>query len=96
MPTSRRPFWLLIFLLLGIVTAQAAPAQAAGLEASLDRSEITVDMNPPTVIQVSLANTTTAPIYLTGVKVQLSDGASHPVVDGVKAESLPAWYNTRI
>jgi len=54
----------------------AISAQASGLEATLDRYEITVPMGSPTIIQASLHNSATAPVYLTGVKVQLSEGAS--------------------
>lgn len=53
----------------------AAPAQASGLQATLDRYEITVPMGSPVVIEVTLRNNGSAPVYLTGVKVLLSEGA---------------------
>jgi len=59
-----------IFLVLS-----AAPALAAGLQATLDRDEVTMAMTPPTVLAATLRNESSAPLYVTGVKVLLSDGA---------------------
>jgi hypothetical protein len=58
-----------------IPTLWAAPTHASGLEATLDRYEMTVPMDPPTVVQVTLSNKGSTSIYLTGVKVVLSEGA---------------------
>lgn len=53
----------------------AGPADASRLEATLDREEITAAMDAATVVQATLRNKDSVPIYLTGVKVQLSEGA---------------------
>ena len=55
------------------------PVHASGIEATLDRYEITLAMDSPTVIHVTLRNKSSAPIYLTGVKVLLSEGANGDV-----------------
>ena len=66
-------------LLIFFAALWAMSAHAAGFEATLDRDEITVGMDHPTVIQATLRNTGSASIYLTGVKVRLSEGASGDV-----------------
>ena len=72
------PLWVFIFPALC-----AAQTCASGLEAALDRYEITVAVDPPTVIHATLRNRGTAPIYLTGVKVLLSEGAVGDVYNPV-------------
>ena len=57
----------------------AVCAHAGGLEATLDRFEITVEMDSPAVIRSTLRNGGQEPVYLTGVKVLLSPGASGDV-----------------
>ena len=49
-------------------------ANASGLDAALDRYEITIATGLPTVIQATLHNHSSSPIFLTGVKVHLSEG----------------------
>jgi hypothetical protein len=51
------------------------------LEATLDRYEITLPMNVSTGIEASLRNSGSVPLYITGVKVQLSEGASGDIYD---------------
>src|SRR5258708_7641135 len=59
-----------------ILPLLSAPVHPSDLEASLDKHELTVEMDHDAVVYVTLRNKSAAPIYLTGIKVQLSEGAS--------------------
>jgi len=62
-----------------MTAALSATAHAAGLEATLDQYEIAVVMDHPTIIEATLRNNATSPMYITGVEVTLTIGASGEV-----------------
>jgi hypothetical protein len=54
---------------------------ATGLEATLDQSNIVINMAPPTVLQVTLRNTGADPVYITGAGLLFSDGIEGAIND---------------
>ena len=69
--------WAVGFLF--IFASATAFADGAPLEVKLDRYELSVAMDHPTVIEATLHNQGAAPLYVTGIRVLLSEGASGDV-----------------
>jgi hypothetical protein len=69
-----------LFIFIGVITLPCL-VLAKGLEATLDQYEITIPADHPTALAVTLKNTTTGPLYFTGIEVSLTEGASGDVYD---------------
>jgi hypothetical protein len=70
-----KSFIFLIFLLM----LPAAPGDASGLDAELDRYETSIPIDQSTVINGTLHNSGKAAIFITGVQVHLSNSATAEV-----------------
>jgi len=64
-------------LILLLVTSLSV--RAAGLDASLDRYDTSIPMQPPTVLNATLHNGGASRLYVTGVRVMLSNNAAGDV-----------------
>jgi hypothetical protein len=73
----RRKLWAAVFFVnMTISFVTTSCAQAIDLSAELDRSNATLPINQSTVLSATLHNGGTAPIYITGIQVTMSENAS--------------------